>query len=99
MDPKTQNYDFIENRCYDFNHISVICRGHVCIYSYNCVGGIFKKITILAAWIQMRNVDFVETSFIGQMDFIVFRYSGTKSGLLRNHRFRFQGYLVMVNRI
>jgi hypothetical protein len=82
MGPRKGNCDFIENSCYDYSQISVICGGH--IYMCNCIGGIFKKITNRAPWIQMRNIYCVESSVIGQTDFILIWYSATKRGPLRN---------------
>jgi hypothetical protein len=43
-------------------------------------------------------MDFLETGFAGQTDFIIFRYSATSNGSRSDNRFRFQGNVGKFNR-
>jgi hypothetical protein len=56
-----------------------------------------KAVRILGA--QMRNVDFIQTGFIGRMDFVIVRYSIAATGLWSSNRFSFQGKIVSVSPI
>jgi hypothetical protein len=53
--------------------ISVICGAYA--HKYNCIGGIFRKITIRPLGAQTRNADFVKICFISRTNFIFVRYS------------------------
>jgi hypothetical protein len=73
--PKTLNYNFIENGSNVFDYISLIYGERM--PKYNRIGAIFRKTTVSALGAQTRNVDFVETGFIGETDFIATRRSAT----------------------
>lgn len=48
---------------------------------------------------QIQNVDFVETGFTGQINFIVVQYSATNKDLPKNNQFLFQSNDMKVNSI
>jgi ribosomal protein S8E len=62
---------------------------------YNCICDIFRK----ALEAQMQNVNFVETGFTDQTDFIVVLYTVTNNALQNNNQFHFKGIIVNVNHI
>jgi hypothetical protein len=46
----------------------------------------------------MLHVDFVETGFVGQMDFIFVRYSTVNNGIMSTSRFRIPDNVMKVTR-
>jgi hypothetical protein len=69
---------FSKNGLNDFNRILVIYGDH--LPKWNCVVGMFMKVTLLALGAQMRNVAIVQTGSIGRTDFILVRYSTANTG-------------------
>jgi hypothetical protein len=57
MGPKTQNCDILENGSSNLNEIVVIYGDH--LPKYDCVGDIFRKMTVPTLGAQVRNVDFI----------------------------------------
>lgn len=62
----------------------------------NCIGSIFRKITVCMLGAKTWNVNFLETGYTSEMDLIVVWYSATNNCLLSNSQFHFQGILVVV---
>jgi hypothetical protein len=56
-----------------------------------------QEIAELALGVQTRNVDFIETYFTRQTDFIFVRYATTNESLPNNNRFRFQSNVIKVS--
>jgi hypothetical protein len=89
--PKSRNDNFIENGLNDIDAISVVSWDHA--PKSNCMCTFFEKITAPKG--SKAKYRFCQN----RSDFIFVRYSENNSGLGSNSWFRFQGYLVKVNRI
>jgi hypothetical protein len=93
MGPKSQNIDFSENGSKDFDQIY---GDHP--FNLNYRGSIVTKITREGGRTQIQNVEFVETVFTGQLDFVLFGIQQTATAYRPNSRFRYQGNLMKANR-
>jgi hypothetical protein len=94
---QNKNIDILGNYSSELYYFSIFYGDHLPKYSW--VGDISCKIRVHALGVQMRYVDFVETSFTGRTNFIVVRYSSSYNGLPSNNRFRFHGNVAQVSGI
>jgi hypothetical protein len=61
------------------------------------MGSMFRKLTVRALGAHKLQVDFVETGFVGQTDFIFVRYSPVNNDLMNSSRVLFN--IMKVTRI
>jgi hypothetical protein len=94
---KTQNGNFLENGCNDFDYISVIIYGE----------SLSPDIKLHRWWYHHESnsrgpnmkCQFSQTCFTSQMDFTAVRYSATNNGLQNNNQFHFHDTVVKDSRI